>query len=1039
MPPRLMHAALAFAVTVAAYQAYVLVVAPFVEPASAAAAAMEPMTAMDLSKAPAALERYRPLLRAYFPRDHWSNAASPIIVENSQAMLVLDTVQKYEQNSAGELRVPRLAVIFFPTGYDRSGNPPRNAIVLEPSGGATLQMDQQLGEGQSIGAMGRMQYGQLLGAVTLRSDMKEQGPQDDLLIETRDLYMNEELIRTTEAVTLRLGPHHGRGRELVINFVKTEATSSDAPAPLFGKLDSLEVSREVAALIMPGNVTMFGTPTQGSDDTRAAPRRSVADAPAQIDCTGPFRIDFNDYLASFSENVHVQQRHKDGVLDELNAHRLTLYFVPTREWGGDAAPAATGDQAMSFVRFEPASIEAVGSPDKSVELNAPSQGAWARGQQLYIALLQRRVTLKGDDQANVQVNYRDAEIKAPMVQYDLPPRGSSRRLGLMAALGGGGSLRAAPDPRRPGEFVDVRWTQSMQMVRRGEHSVLVLDGRPKVEMPGLGTLWADQLELFLRETATAAAVEEPSGLPARIHVDRITATGHVDIRSSALDGKVSKLDLRIVDAAPAPAQAGVGGPAGAGAGGQVAATSLFERNRAGAAPRTYSIEGRILEIDAVMRERRPQVAAIRVAGGVDFQELPAGATGDAPLKILADRLDVTDADTPDALIEIRGGDAANSLPAGLAEISAQGTVLRAPKLTVNRGKNQAEINSPGEVQMLMTRDVAGQPLAQPQQLRITWRDSMKLDRDRIEFAGNVYVENADGWLKTQRLATVLTAPVQFDGAASAQAPEIAQIECWNGATAEFDQRDAAGNVTSHQHVEIESLTVNQITGAITGVGPGHVDSVHLSKGDGAWALLPNGMMGDAAPPPRFDDLAAPAEPPRLKHLSIDFVRGVEGNIHAPTVRVFGNVRTIYGPVDSWDQRLKMTPGGTPGPDTFWISCESLTVTESPLTRLQPPAADGSRRAFGLIEIVAESRVVIEGIHPQQGAFTVRGGRATYDQAKTLFMLHEDANGPATITYQRTPGGPFEEQPAKKWSYNQTTGELRVEGFKKAQLNLFDPN
>lgn len=1035
LPPRLMHAAIAFAVTVAAYQAYMLAVVPFVEPASAAEATIQPLTADQLHQPPAALERSRPLLQKYFAPDHWCFAAPPIIVENGQTMVVLDTKQKYQQNAAGVLRVPRLAVIFFPHGFDRAGEPPSDAIILEPAGGATLQMDQQLGQGRGFGAMGHMQYGQLLGAVTLRSDMKEPGPQDDLLIETRDLYMNEELIRTTEAVTMKMGPHRARGRELVINFVKTDAPGGDAPATLFGKLDSLEISREVAALIAPGNITMFGAQTRGDGSPGNTPRGEFSDAPAQIDCTGPFRIDFNEYLASFTENVHVQQLHEDGALDELkNAHELTLYFLPTHAWGGDVASTAGAEKpSADSVRLEPATIEAISSPSVPLELDAPSQGAHARGGRLTVELMQRRVTLEAGGGGNVEVNYHDAEIKAPMVQYDLPPKGSSQRLGQMFARGGGGSLRAAPDPRRPGEILDVSWKQSMQMVRRGDQSVLVLDGRPRVEMAGLFRLWADQLELYLHETP-AVAGKPSEAMAAAIQADRVVARGNVGIKSAELSGEVSQLDLKIFNA-PETRPAGANSSAPGAAGSVASAPSPFERQRTGGVRRAYHIDGRVLEIDAVVRERRPQVAAIRVDGGVVFNETATTAPGDAPLKIVAEHLQVTDADTPEAKIEIRGGEATDSLPAGLAEISARGTLLRAPALTVNRGTNHALINSPGEAQLIMKRDVSGQPLAQPQPLRITWRDAMELDRDRITFTGNVFVEHPEGWLRTQRLSAVLTAPVQFDGAASGQSPEIAQLECWEGAAAEFDQHDAAGAVTSHQRLEVQSLTVNQITGAITGAGPGHVDSVHLSKGDGAWALLPDPVSG-GGPPSQGVDRDGPPGAPQLKHLSIDFARGVEGNLHTRTIKVIGSVRTVYGPIDSWDQRLEMTPGGAPGLNVFWISCEALGVTESPLTRLQPPTPGAQRRAFGLIELAAEANVVIEGTHPEHGAFTAGGDRATYDQAKTLLMLH---GAPATITYQHTPGGPFEDQRAKKWSFNQTTGDMKIEGFSPLQVNVVDPN
>jgi hypothetical protein len=179
----------------------------------------------------------------------------------------------------------------------------------------------------------------------------------------------------------------------------------------------------------------------------------------------------------------------------------------------------------------------------------------------------------------------------------------------------------------------------------------------------------------------------------------------------------------------------------------------------------------------------------------------------------------------------------------------------------------------------------------------------------------------------------------------------------------------------------------------------------------------------------------PDGPPKLRHLSLDFVRGVDGNIHQPLVRVFGNVQTIYGTVNSWDDRLTMTPGGGPGPDVIWINCDSLQVTDSPLARIQRPTADGKRRAFGQVELSADVNVVIEGEHPTRGAFVLRGHRATFDQAKTMFALQGDGRTPATVTYQKFPGGPFQDQTAQKIFYWKNTGRFIVEGMTKVDFSI----
>ena len=145
MLTRLTHAAIAFAVTVAVYQAYVLAVVPLVEPADISQQTVQAISLEQLRQPPARLKEYEPLLRAYFPPDHWCLRlpSPPKIIESPQAMIVIDD---YQQTDNGVLRVPRCAVVFFPNGRDLAGPPPRDAIVLEPADGATLQMDQTLNQ-----------------------------------------------------------------------------------------------------------------------------------------------------------------------------------------------------------------------------------------------------------------------------------------------------------------------------------------------------------------------------------------------------------------------------------------------------------------------------------------------------------------------------------------------------------------------------------------------------------------------------------------------------------------------------------------------------------------------------------------------------------------------------------------------------------------------------------------------------------------------------------------------------------------------------
>jgi len=1043
---RLTHAAIAFAVTVLAYQAYVLAVVPFVEPATAQAPRGNE-SPTEWRQAQAAPNRYRELLAAYFPPDHWCFQQSPIAFENGQALVVVDGGEKYTQSDSGKLRVPKCVIIFFPRTRDRTAPPPRDAVVLEPSGGATLQMEERLDP--AVSSFGRMQFGQLLGDVTVRSDMREPGPHDDLLVTTRDLYMNEDLIQTTEPVELRLGQHLGRGRGLEIRFLPSESSSPGADAPIYGQLDSLEITHEVSAVIVPDKLSFSiahrdETPASGASQPPRNPRPTdkLLDAPIRIQSAGPFRINFGSLVASFLDRVQVRQLHPDGVLDELEAHELNLYFTKAMRWNADASdgppvtPTSESPQeqevAESFV-LEPETIEAVGNDQSPVRLKAPSQEAAAQGGQLYIELTDRRVTLQRGDE--VVLNYRGAEIRAPLVVYQLPLKNSPDRVGTLFARGGFGRLTATPDPKRPDQTLEVTWKDSMQLVRSNGQPVLKLDGRPRVSMTTVGTLYADRLELFLRDDASADAAPALGGshaLPSSIKPERLAASDHVVIQSPALNGKVNRLSVKFDY--PHPSGPATSASTSPGEAASAAGTAPLNFRSHALGDRVYDIAGVELKLNAVVRDRRPDITRIRVDGAVVFQELPAQtAAAEPPLRITAEHLEVADADTPNAKIDIRGAGGTNGLPVHLAEVAARGALLQAPQLTIHRGTGQAWVNSPGQAQMLMTRDATGAPLAVAQPVAITWQESMKLDGPLVTFLGDVRVQNREGWLRTRRLTVQLTAPVRFEGAGDQPLPELAAVRCDDGAVAEFDQHDETGALIAHQRVELQWLQANQVTGEITGNGPGHVDSLHFSRGAGRLFANPAGTRApDVEQPSPADD-----GPPQLRHLSLDFLREISGNLNVPMVSVAGDVKTVYGPVDSWDQRLAMTVGGRPRKDEFWITCQRLQVARSPLSGVVV-AADGTRKPVNQVELLAEGNVMIEGEAPEHGAFTMRGHRASYDQPKTQFVLEGLPNKLAVITHQQFPGAPPSDQTFQKLFYYQNTGDVTVQGVGNIQWQDFNP-
>ena len=987
MLTRLTHAAISFALTVVVYQAYVLMVAPFIEPTAVHARSEQSLNSTVPQPPPVAPHKYRELLAAYFPVGHWTLASAPITFEAGNAMIVLDD---YQPRDDGQVRVTKCVMLFFPKPRVRGEPPPRDAVVLEAPHGAVLQMDQGLRPG--LGGMGRIQWGRLVGDIVVRSGMREPGPQDDLLLTTRDLYMNEDLIRTDDKVEMQVGPHWGRGRVLEIRLVAVERAHANLAGPQIGGIDSLEILHDVRAQLAPGDVRLF------AEQKAAAPARPSP--PVKIASRGRFRFDFANNMASFVDQVQVVQEHDTGQRDQLYCDELNIYLAGADDTVLPAANetdtlTAVGTKTHDLARLRPGSIEARGSDDAPVILDAPSQMASARCDRMRLELDARRVTFDGSDE--VVLKYDGSEIHAPLVRYQAPAQGSAERIGALLAAGSGW-IRALAGDNKSQPF-EVRWTDSMRLERVNGQPELSLRGRPRLDMVGMGTLWANYLNVVLRERKADGS--EADLLPGDVVPQRIVASGLVGIESPELSGKVDELDVNI-DYQPSELQ--LADPTGANSRGD-----RLLLGKRGNEPRAYNVVGNQLRVQLTVRQRRPEVSSLGVEGGVVFRETSAGAAAGEPLVVRAERLTVKDADSPNAEIDLRGQP---------ATITAAGMTIHAETLRLNRGTSRAWIDSPGQLELPLDRNLNGEQLATPEPLAISWQKGMELDQDRITFRGQVSALTSDGVLNTERLVAVLNAPVRFDGAARQGRTELEQLECWEGVRAEFQQRDAAGLI-SMQVMELESIVANQRTGEIKGDGPGQLESVHLTQG--------GNPLGQFAP----GATNLPRTAQHLGFLHVDFRRGVRGNLHSRQIEVFGDTKAVYGPVDSWQQKLEISLRGKPGPGTIWITSDRLGVAENPAGRA------GRDGGIGAVELSARDNVTIEGRAGERGMFTARAQRATYDQLKTMFILEGDGTRPAELYHQEYDGAPTTSNSARKLTYIQSTGEVKLEGIVKGEWSQID--
>ncbi len=983
-----------------AYEVYALVAVPVLEPPLARRKVVH-STEADRQRAAQAMTKYQRLLAAYFPAGHWSLVQPPKVIKTGsgrgQIMLVWDEHTRHED---GRVDLNQCALLYFPTPPIEGGQPPRDAIVVEAERGAHFQFDGKFQPER--GDIPQIRRGQLPGRITIRSAMREPGPEDDLRIETRDVELNSKLMYTSAPVRFRLGESVGGGEELEIRFLVEDPPSSGWA---IAGIDSLEIRRAVRLHAMLDAKSLLpGQERAEQDNGEPTP-------PVEVTCSGPFHFDFVRYVASFDRDVELWQVHPNGPGDQLSCQQLDLMFAPRADADGRPPRVLVdpGDrQKRDLARLEASRIVARGHP---VVVTSPSRGAEARGGRIQLELAERRVSIDGG--SDVRLTYGPNVLQAPAIAYQQPPAESTTRIGTFQAAGPG-KLYYVPDPAKPDQVLEATWQTSVELGRSNGQPVLVMDGRPQLALATMGRLVADQMKVYLRElqgpAASRSALQlsgQQGGSRLQAVPDRMIAVGRVQFDSAKLTGRTHELVATFRVEPPqaiANTAAQGGGPAQPGGRG----TQRGER---------YLVKADHMRLGVALRGQRAAATDVACEGNVALRQLPGEAGGQQPLEVTGGQLHATNLDMA-AHLTILG--TAPGEPAGSrkATFQGRGVTVQAAGVELDQGQNRLWSNGPGSATMLLARDLQGQPTAAPYPLEITWAGGLDFDGREMRFNEQVHVEGADDWLRCQQLVARLTVPVRFGERVDQDAVDLAEIECRGQVRIDHRGRDEQGP-TSHERVEIERIAINQQTGVIRGSGPGSVCSTHLASTTAALA----GSAADAQPGAQ------------LHFLRVNFERGLGGNYVLRDLGFVGRVRTVYGAVDSWEQELDIDRPESWPPGAVTLTCDELRVNEDPVAARLMPRSGGGERRLGPMELRAQSNVQIQGTSPEFGSFTARAGRATYQQAKDLFMLEGSQQSPATIWQQRQLGGQFIQHSAQRIQYWRTTGKIAEDGFGPTEFTL----
>ncbi|MEN6404988.1 MAG: hypothetical protein ABFC77_00800 [Thermoguttaceae bacterium] len=970
--PRITRIAGSLAVVLVAYWVYWLVVVPWVEP-PAGSHAVEPMTGSNSDEGD--IDPGLNSLKGILPPEVLDPKKTKVLAfDDDRAKLLF---QEYQTLSDGAVTFRPCTIVF---GSDAPGDEAqrrRQSIILEARS-AWLKFDKPLSFNQA--KIGRLTGGRLDGPVTIRSDWKEPGPEDDLWIDTQDVRLVGQVVTTPNPVNFRWGPHYGRGRNLRIKLLSGPAGSGDAVGMNIVGVETFELG-QVEQLHLDLGETMASN--------GAKPGGRATSIPVEINCRGPFRFDVVNRVATFHDNVGVMiKEDPNGPAHQIDCDRLSLYFARRND-----AVKTPGSMELT-----PERLEACGNP---VVVTAPGRNLTARAERIQYYLQLKAILLEGGQEVFLQQGLD--EIHARSLYYQM---GADGRMGRATSQGPGRLTARSPD--RPDQSLVATWKDQLRIDRDGQDPRISLTGGAQLESPGFGQLQADGIFLWLSETSPPGPNRRFQWWPSRLG-----ARGNVHVNSPQMASKkIEELQVWFQQRAEG---VGPGLYSGAGQGGAGAQPATSPRTPVAqpspqnqAALSRFEISGRLVRVQMAIGRKQASLSDLTIEDGVELIETQTAQPGQQPICLRGDRLEASN------LSETTGTATVSGRP---AHVGGRGLGLSGADIRLDIGANRLWIDGPGRMDVLL-RQRGEPPSTDPTDpaglLTVDWRRDMEFDGARAQFNKAVVASarqvrfdanTAEIQLNTDTLEVRLQEPIHFGRTASSVAPLVETLSCGGGVLVESRSFDPRQQLTSHDWMQLTDLGVNLLSGELNG-GAGWLNSVYRGSANplnGSVSVAPASSSG--------------GNPDQLYNMRVKFEKSVTGNVLQRALKFEDRVVVTYAPVNDWDAMLMTEDPDKLGRDGVVVHCDQLDVSH-----IVPPL--GGRRS---IELAATGNAVAES-----SVYTARAQRITYEEAKDLLVLDGDGRNPAELFQQTQPGVPPEHVVMQKILYWRKTGQVKSVGVQSLQ-------
>ena len=506
------------------------------------------------------------------------------------------------------------------------------------------------------------------------------------------------------------------------------------------------------------------------------------------------------------------------------------------------------------------------------------------------------------------LRYQQYDIEARQLEYQFAAGG---RLGRLWARGPGRASGTLPDKKD--QSFEATWNDRVILQPdKGDHALSLLGGG-LVRVHGEGEFAARDLHLWINESLDP---QSPRGKPRYRYLPlRMLAEGDVRVDSWQLAGVVQRRGLDSPRSTRGP---------GRFCRRRKPPAAEAERDRR--IGQKFELAAEHLQTQLVRRGSETLVEHLILDGRVQFREVRTEKAGDVPLAIAGNLVQVDHADTSLGRIVVQGRP---------AEVAARGMTVTGDNIQLNRGDNRIGIAGPGKMLLpaqARKRPGGTEPLAAPMPatpLNVAWAGRMDFDGRIARFLRDVQVSGSqqsqqgeifDLLVMGHELTVTLNQEVNLSRDKAPENLDVQQVAVVGGAYLQNSGR-LQGNRSSYDQLQVRDLTIDQSSGRLHAAGPGWGSSVRYDKGFAENRLNP---AADASP-----------AKPRLAYVRVDYEDEIEGNVQDREIEFRGRVRTLYGPVDDWEQTLDPDPAAGLGKGQYLLTSDRLAVADVGCAGEQP--------------------------------------------------------------------------------------------------------